>query len=278
MKFNISLYTACSLIFLMILMLSGGFSGATSEIIYIFAFVLAMLAGLKLARPKPPSEAGEVYQLTPVGYLNFSKKAAKLTAPLIFPAVGAITLLSFLTSLIMTAIVGPQSLADVGDNLFIAVIMHALIPALLEEGVFRLLPMYLLSGYSRRVAIGLSAVYFALVHNSLFAIPYAFFAGIIFIAVDLAADSVWPSVIIHFVNNFVSILWMFYSAGTGFVIGFSVSLGVLSLLSIGYILLRRKEYVSDFAGLFVRDEKYTPSYEPLMMIIPSLILAVASLF
>ncbi len=277
MRRNITLFTAMSLLFLLLLMLSGSISGVLSDIVYFLAFAVPTGLGLWLGKPAPASEDGESRQPSLIEYLGLDGEGAKLFLPCVFPSVALIFLLSFLTSLLISALTGAQSSVEVGDNIFLAMLMHAAVPAVLEEGLFRLLPMRILSGYSRRVTVFLSALYFSLVHNSFFSMPYAFAAGLIFITLDLALDSVWPSVILHFINNAISLLWIFYSSDGGFVLGFSLTLGILAAISLAAIFAMRKRYAERLLGLFSRDERYIPSYEPLMLIIPTVIVAVTEL-
>ena len=74
--------------------------------------------------------------------------------------------------------------------------------------------MKLLLPYSKRHTVIYSSLFFALIHCSFSQMPYAFIAGVIFMLVDVAFDSVWPSIILHFVNNSLSIVWMKYCSGT----------------------------------------------------------------
>ena len=107
-------------------------------------------------------------------------------------------------------------------------IIHALLPSFLEEMLFRYLPMKLIAPYSRRLCILLSSAYFALIHFNLFQIPYALLAGLVFITVDLWADSVLPSFILHLLNNVISVLWIKYSASWEFATWYTVILVSLS--------------------------------------------------
>lgn len=277
MRRNISIYTVCVLVFLLLLSVAGSLKGLVSDVVYYLSFAVAVAIGMRLGRPRPVSETGESYQPAPYEYLTLDKKGAKLLLPTVFPSVALIFLLSYLTSLLLFAVTGQTSTTEVGDSLGVAVLVHALVPALLEESLFRFLPMYLLSGFSRRVTVFISSLYFALVHNSFFSMPYAFLAGVIFITLDIVTESVWPSVILHFINNAVSVLWIFYSADGGFTLGFCLTLGALTLVSVGVIFLIRRQYKAALCGFFLRDEKYIPSYEPLMLIIPTFIAAVGEL-
>jgi membrane protease YdiL (CAAX protease family) len=114
---------------------------------------------------------------------------------------------------------------------------NALIPAFLEELLFRYLPILLFAPHGKWRAVVLSSVLFALAHASVYQMPYALIAGVIFITADLIFDSIIPSLAFHLLNNAVSVIWMFYintdTRITVFVsvLSASVLAGLLSLLT-----------------------------------------------
>jgi simple sugar transport system permease protein len=99
---------------------------------------------------------------------------------------------SALTTLVL-AFFGKTNEVDVSGHLVYELFRHALIPAVLEELLFRYIPIKLLSPYSRRGAILVSALLFSLVHLNLFQIPYALLAGVVFGFLTVASGSILPS-------------------------------------------------------------------------------------
>ena len=109
---------------------------------------------------------------------------------------------------------GDEIVATMGEyevvlegGFFEAALRYALLTAVLEELIFRYLPMRLLAHRSPRAALLLSSLFFSLVHCDLFQMPYALFAGAVFMILDLAANSVIPSLVIHFLNNLHTVFY-----------------------------------------------------------------------
>ena len=103
--------------------------------------------------------------------------------------------------------------------------------------LFRYIPLSILKD-NKRAAVLLSSALFALAHANLFQIPYAFAAGLVFAAVCIMTGSILPSILIHFLNNLLSLAISYGLAGTAFIIIASA----ITLLSIIAILIMRKAY------------------------------------
>lgn len=232
MRRNIGLLFSAYLIFLILISISGSISGVLARVVYYSAFILP-IAFILLITAKD--------KVNPLDYLKVNKDMLKLSAPLIFPTVSIVIIVSFVTALIVFAITGKQNAVNVGSSYPLALIKHALLPALLEEMLFRYLPMRLVAPYSRRNAIIISSVVFALIHMDIFSIPYAFFAGVVFILLSIATDSVIPSIIIHFINNAISVTVIFINRGEAS-LAIYLSVGLLALISVIFIVIKRKEY------------------------------------
>jgi membrane protease YdiL (CAAX protease family) len=232
---RVVLYLAISdTVFVLLLSLSASFSGIAGKIIYYLAFLVpAVLLFLVSALS---GEARARLKLT------VSPANAGLLAPLIAPTVAAVLVMSYLTSLILSAIGLEQTLTDVSGNIFLVILKHAVAPAILEEALFRYLPLTLLMPYSKKGAVVISSVFFAIVHGNFYQMPYAFIAGLIFGAADIAFNSIAPSVALHFINNLVSVFWLRYSGNKAFLVSYIAVLAVLSVFSLILIYLRRGEY------------------------------------
>ena len=138
--------------------------------------------------------------------------------------------------------------------------------------------MKLIAPYSRRWCAVLSAVYFALVHMSVFQIPYALVAGFIFILIDLAYDSVWPSFIIHILNNAVSVLWIKYSPNPAFALWFVILLSGSALISLVGVYFKRKEYASGLKYALDEGEMLSEYYSPMLFIGFALVMLIMNTF
>jgi membrane protease YdiL (CAAX protease family) len=253
-------------VFVFLLVLSGSFSGIMSTIFYIIAFILPILIGYYSTRVNNKHK----------DFLGFEGVVSSI--PFIAPTIGAVMIISLITSLIIGLITGKSNMVDLGDNLLVAIISHALMPAIFEETLFRLVPLRALKGRSWAVIVFYSAIFFSLIHHSLFSMPYAFIAGVVFMIIDLAFDSVWPSVIIHFLNNVISVLFFFYGASPAFCWGVILGIILLSVASIIYIVKNFKRYekikekTADLSEL-----RSIPPKEIWILVIPMLILAVMEL-
>lgn len=85
-------------------------------------------------------------------------------------------------------------------------ISTAIIPALVEEFLFRGVILKNLLPYGKTVAIVISALLFSLMHTNFFQFFYTFIAGLVLGYVFLRTGSIWCSVLIHFINNFIAVL------------------------------------------------------------------------
>jgi membrane protease YdiL (CAAX protease family) len=232
MQKKLNILTGAYMLFILFLHLSAAFGGILSDVIYYLGFIIPFGVCVFMTR-------GEgVEWKRPV---RISPEGAKLFAPLVFPTVFCVMSLSALTSFLLLTLTGKTNPVDLGDSYLLAVINHALIPAIFEEILFRYLPMRLIAPHSPRYAIIFSAIFFALVHQNLFSIPYAIFAGVLFMAINLATDSIIPSIVIHFINNLVSVSLLFISQEIGKYL-FCLAVLILALISLIFIIKRRKEY------------------------------------
>ncbi len=199
------------------------------------------------------------------------------TLPVIAPTLFIIIGISFLTSLLIFSLTGKESTVELPESLPLAILLYALLPSVMEELLFRYLPMLFIGKGSPRLCIVASAVFFALVHHSFFSIPYAFFAGLVFMALDLYAGSIYPSLIAHFLNNLISVLWILYSGSGAFAICYFGALIFLSLVSVFILFVWREGYIRAFRSLSSRGEKYRISPLTFMLIFATLFMAILEL-
>ncbi len=82
----------------------------------------------------------------------------------------------------------------------------AVVPAIVEEFAIRGVIMQPLRKYGDRFALVMSSVIFALMHGNMMQIPFALIAGFALGYFAMATGSIWTSVVIHFANNFLSVL------------------------------------------------------------------------
>lgn len=89
---------------------------------------------------------------------------------------------------------------------FWAIMADAFVPALCEEYALRGVVMGSLRKYGDSMAIGFSALLFALMHGNMTQAPFAFLLGLVIGRLVIATDSLWTGIAIHFLNNFFAVL------------------------------------------------------------------------
>lgn len=127
----------------------------------------------------------------------------------------------------------------------LAFISTALVPAFVEEFGMRGVCLGSLRRYGDGFAIIVSSVLFGLIHGNFTQMVFAAIIGLAAGYAVVKSGSMWPAIIIHFVNNFISVGVYYLDQWFGFefvntvylfVLCFNLLLGVL-----GIFLLSRKE-------------------------------------
>lgn len=128
----------------------------------------------------------------------------------------------------------------------IAMMCIAFFPALVEEFAFRGAILGILKKrFNPKVAIIVSAICFGLVHGNLVQIPFAFLMGLTFGYIAVYTNSIWPSVIAHFLNNGISVILDFTAKNTTPLVqniiwcAYGLICGAVAI--IGLIILNKKD-------------------------------------
>jgi len=274
----IKILTLIDVIFILFLIASGSTAGILSDVIYYIGFLVPVFIGYR-ASGKLKWQREEERGLAEASdrLLEIKKGTVGFILPLIAPTVATIFVSAFLTSLALSSF-GFSSAPVENVPLAEMIIVNALAPALLEELLFRYIPMKLIMPYSKRWCLLLSSLYFALIHCSLFQIPYALIAGVIFIVIDMMSGSIWPSVILHFINNLLSVIWIKYCTNPRAVWIFTLILGVCALISLIFALITfNKKYKAKIKGVLDKGESFKPTYSPIALAVISLYIAVLNL-
>ncbi len=82
----------------------------------------------------------------------------------------------------------------------------AVIPAFFEEFAFRGVMLTQLRKYGTGFALFVSSLAFGLIHGHIIIIPFAFLAGYVMGMIYVKTGNLWLSIIVHFLNNFYSVL------------------------------------------------------------------------
>ncbi len=146
-------------------------------------------------------------------FISFAKPEKGLLLPLVLIGVGVSAFANIATSNIAAFFSGfgieflsPDIQYPTGVLGFVlSFIAVAITPALTEEFAMRGVVMGSLKEYGESFSVLLSAAVFALVHGNLVQIPFAFLMGIIIGFAVIKTNSLWTGVIIHLVNNGISV-------------------------------------------------------------------------
>lgn len=146
-----------------------------------------------------------------------------------------------------------------GVNLIIMILTSAVLPGICEEIMHRGMLLQTYKTYGVKNAIIISSILFGLMHLNVSQFFYATIIGLIIAFVDMTSDNIIPGIIIHFMNNALSIYFTFayvnnwpgattYAILTsltdvfGGVFGFIFSLIAICLVVFGIIVLISKLY------------------------------------
>lgn len=130
-----------------------------------------------------------------------------------------------------------QTDLDAGYKLVLMFISIAIVPALVEEFLFRGVILSNIRPYSEGGAILISALLFGLMHQTTFQFLYTTGLGIVLGIVYVKTKSIWCGVILHFFNNYLSVIQEYLMAQqnekTGYVVYY---ISILFTFLVGVIL------------------------------------------
>lgn len=167
---------------------------------------------------------------------------------MIFAGIAIIRAAAFINALLLQGIsVGYPSI-DTEPTLYglvLNIIYIALVPAICEEFLFRGVILENMLPYGKTGAIVGSAVLFGIMHQNAAQLFYAMVAGLVFAFVYTKTGSLWTGMIIHFLNNALSVADDFILAKWGhmtYSVFYAVELFIIVLLGvISVLMLAKKE-------------------------------------
>lgn len=154
----------------------------------------------------------------------------------------------FLIQNIITIASLPMTPPDNTLVLFLQIVVIAIIPAICEELYFRgfLLTGYMEFGYKKAVFI--SGLLFGLMHLNMATIPSMIVLGMALAYTVYKTDSIFASMIIHFINNTISILILSYSKSSGMQNGSINATSMILWLALGILSLFALKHLFDNLG------------------------------
>lgn len=147
------------------------------------------------------------------GLMSFRKFDLKIGIPLILTGCGVCVIANYLSGLfsVFLNVFGIESkMPDLTyDKTPLGILIYMLcisvFPALMEEFAVRGILMGTLRKHcSDAIAITISSLVFGLMHGNLVQLPFAFIMGVYLGFLAVRTNSLWPSIIIHFINNAMS--------------------------------------------------------------------------
>ncbi len=165
-------------------------------------------------------------------------------------------------------------------------LLMVVLPAFLEEMVFRGAILQPLRRFGDSFAIVVSAVLFSLAHLNLYQIPNAFIMGLLMGYFVVRSGSLWAGVIIHFVNNAVAALFEYLSGfATPYIVYLMTLLVYLVYLAAGLTALiitarRNKKlfmlYPAD--GALTAAERYRCYFTSASTVVLTLVLLILTVY
>ena len=155
--------------------------------------------------------------IKPSAVISFKAPKKELICPTVFAGVGFCLLSSTVTGIVgqffeKMGIKAPIVEFDMPEGIIgflISLLAVAVVPAFVEEFVMRGILMGALKKYGEPFAVIMSAFIFGIMHASYNQIPFAFLAGLAFGIAAIKTNSIWTAVIIHFCNNFISVVFSY---------------------------------------------------------------------
>ncbi|MDD6284184.1 MAG: type II CAAX endopeptidase family protein [Firmicutes bacterium] len=150
----------------------------------------------------------------PLGRLVAAERVpARLLWPIVGAMLGADMVISFLAQPVSIGNYNAMvSGLPTGSPYLVALIFitDCVVPALTEEFAMRGVLLGLLRPFGDTFAVVASATVFSLMHGNMMQAPSAFCIGLLFGYIAVKTGSVWPGVIVHFANNFISTLLQYF--------------------------------------------------------------------
>ena len=195
-------------------------------------------------------------------------------------AVGLTLAAGQVNALIMSPFAGESSSTDMlldmltpdkGYMVVLVFMMIVIVPAFCEEFLFRGLVLGNLLPYGKTVSVMGSALLFAAMHQNFSQFLYTFVAGIFLGLLYAESRSIWPSTIVHMLNNLLSFVQMLLYARitdelTASRITLCIDLAIIGLgIACAAVLMllykRKKKAEKRYEGLFGRIDLLTNEQE-----------------
>lgn len=173
-------------------------------------------------------------------------------------------ILNFFDSVGLSPLEMPNMQDGTWTGLVLNIIIVAVAPAILEELLFRGYVLQSLRVAGDRNALWISSLLFGLMHGTIQQIPFAFLLGLVFGYIVLKTGDIRTSMILHFLNNGISVVLEFIamnkseSFGNALYMIFyivSVTLGVIAIAVLTGRFRTRTPVVGDNPNPFLTEKE-----------------------
>lgn len=171
-----------------------------------------------------------------------------------------------------------------GKDLFLYAFSTIVPPAIIEEFTLRSVAMQPLRKYGDKFAIIMTALVFGLMHRNAVQGIFAFIAGLVFGYIAIATNSIWPSVVVHALNNGFSVLLSVLmetneeTANRVYALIISVVLVSGALSAILFFAIADKNRLSNPSPWLPLKEKCSPFILNIPMILSLIIMILYTIF
>jgi len=147
--------------------------------------------------------------------ISMKKVSPSKFFPLIFIGFAGTFIANYIASL-LNVLLTPFHLTtdlpnDYGEMGIVEFLLFAIsvsiIPAIVEEFAFRGIVMGQLRKYGESFAIIVSSILFGMMHGNIAQIPFAFMVGLVLGYLTVKSNNLYPAIIVHFFNNFMSVMF-----------------------------------------------------------------------
>ena len=210
-------------------------TSAVSIVLYVLMFILPAVFILCYV---PKNNCGVDYRI----------KFPKRFIYVVFATLGCISVCSGITAIIQVSLeeigIGFHgydfNVPDDALGIILLIISTAVVPAIVEEILFRKAILSNLLPYGKWFAVIVSSVCFSLMHQNPSQTIYTFVAGIFLAIVVVECKSIFPAMLLHFINNSLAIVYMIiskYTSETMYLIIVSSIEIVMQILGIVFVCI-----------------------------------------
>lgn len=179
---------------------------------YIFTVSISMFTGFLFICPLRKKRVSDVVVLHKVRPILFIGCVLMCCLGMIIGNIVSGVFISFFPEIENPALFESAPVTTI-EELIVELLYVAAIPALIEEFCFRGVILGLLRPHGKMFSVVASSVIFAAIHGNFAQIPFVFVFALFLGGVVIKTNSLWPAITAHFLNNAISCVYSYFSAG-----------------------------------------------------------------